>query len=367
VTSPLSGPSGRARATLAVFVVALGLAIGVRACRSTRARSGPPTGRAEWIWAPLGRTIEPLAFYVARDFDLVAPPASARLLAAADEEYVLYLNGRRVGAGWTAVGARPVLDAYEVAPLLRAGANRLVAELRSGRGAGGFLLRLADGGGRTLAETGPGWTVVRRYHPGLVRGWLPLSGPAAAERETAASWSRPPAGRWGAPREVVPRPLCPFDGGAPSAFQTAAIPAQPVLLAPGTVRIELGRVVEGYLALDVAPRQRRQVGLVLFAPKPAAEPPRTPMIVAPGAPVWINARPRSFRTAVVAGDLEVTGARIYPAAAAPAAPRELRMKGLFGLTPPLVRSPVEDEVGRELQRLWSGNAGGKAPAERSSG
>src|SRR5436305_12000552 len=124
--SSLSGPLGRrARATLAVFLVALAAAIGVRALWARRAIAALPTGAAEWIWAPLGRTVEPLAFYAARDFDLAAPPAAARLLAAADEEYVLYLNGRRVGSGGTPAGARPLLDAYEVAPLLRRGANRL--------------------------------------------------------------------------------------------------------------------------------------------------------------------------------------------------------------------------------------------------
>ncbi len=376
---PLSGPSGRrARATLAVFLAALAVALGMRALRSRRALSASPTGAAEWIWAPLGRTVEPLAFYAARDFDLAAPPPSARLVAAADEEYVLYLNGRRVGSGGAAAGARPTLDAYEVAPLLRRGGNRWVAELRSGRGAGGFLARLTDGAGNTLAATDAGWRIVRRYRPGLVRGWLPLAGPAATEREAAATWSRPPAGRWGMPAAAPPRPL--FAGGRlPVAVDRAATVAT---LARGIVRLDLGREIEGYLALEVAPRARRQVGLIYldrgtgtFGSAGSAGPagpagsvasfgriepgaPSLPVIVAPGAPVWLDVRPRRLRSLAIAGDLEVTGARVYPAAAPPTAvPRagqisaELPGQGLLGLSPPPLRTPVEDEVWRELERL----------------
>jgi hypothetical protein len=358
----LSGPSRRAAAVLAVFLAASIVAVGERALRSRRDAARLPTAGAEWIWAPLGRTVEPLAFYAARDFELAAPPARAQILAAADEEYVLYLNGRRVGSGGTGslgAGSRPPLDAYEVAPLLVPGANRLVAELRSGRGAGGFLARLADGAGRTLVATDAGWRIVRRYRPGLVRGWLPLAGPAATEREAAAVWSRPPAGRWGAPRAAAARPL--FAGGF-GPVVAARLDARIVPRRPGVAWVDLGREVEGYLALEVAPRSGRQVALLYLGP-PAPGAPPVPCVVAPGAPLWTDVAPRRLRAFPVEGDLEVTGARVYPAGAAPLAPAppipaDLPRRGLLGLAPPPSATPVEDEVWRELQRL-----SGVAPGE----
>ncbi len=391
---PLSSSSRRALAVFAVFAACLALALGARALRSRRNAARLPTGDAAWIWAPLGRTVEPLAFYAARDFDLAAVPARARLLAAADEEYVLYLNGRRVGsggAGSAGAGERPGLDAYEVAPLLVPGANRLAVELRSGRGAGGFLARLADGSGKTLAETDGSWRIVRRYRPGLVRGWVPLDGPAATEREAAAVWSRPPAGRWGAPGPLDLRPL--FAGGEPVRALAPAV--QVSLRGPGVRRVDLGREVDGYLVLEVAPRPRRQLALLHLDPglvdpgalgSRAVDPgargsrvldpsaadrsaPPLPCVVAPGAPLWTDVRPRRLRAFTVEGDLDVVGARVYPAPApapAPAGPAPLllagappaRLRGLLGLAAPSLATPVEDEVRRELQRL-----AGVAPGE----
>jgi hypothetical protein len=362
-------PARRALAVVLAFLACLALALAMRGVRS-RGISRLPTGAAAWIWAPLGRTVEPLAFYAARDFHLAAPPARARLLAAADEEYVLYLNGRRVGSGGTGsagAGGRPGLDAYEVAPLLVPGANRLAVELRSGRGAGGFLARLEDGSGDTLAETDGSWRIVRRYRPGLVRGWLPLDGPAATEREAAAVWSRPPAGRWGAPGPLAARPL--FAGGEPVRALSPAV--QVSLRGPGMRRVDLGREVDGYLVLEVAPRPRRQLALLHLDPS-AFDPGAlaVPCVVAPGAPLWTDAQPRRLRAFTVEGDLDVVGARVYLAktpASAPApasagqspfllagAPR----RGLLGLSAPSLATPVEDEVRRELQRL-----AGVAPGE----
>ena len=353
---PLSGSSRRVLAVVAAFLICLGLALAMRSLRARRNAARLPTADAAWIWAPLGRTVEPLAFYAARDFDLAAPPERARLLAAADEEYVLYLNGRRVGSGGggaAGAGRRPELDAYEVAPLLVQGGNRLVAELRSGRGAGGFLSRLADGAGRTLAATDASWRIVRRYRPGLVRGWLPLAGPAATEREAAAVWSRPPAGRWGAPGPLAPRPL--FAGGEPVRALRPAV--QVSLPAPGLRRVDLGREVQGYLVLEVAPRPRRQLALLHLD---TAGPP-LPIVVAPGAPLWTDVRPRRLRAFTVEGDLDLAGARVYPSPVPSPAPLLLAgapRRGLLGLAAPSLATPVEDEVRRELQRL-AGVAPGK--------
>src|SRR4029077_11094756 len=105
--------------------------------------------KAQWIWSGRERNAQgPSAFYALRDFTLDMPPARARLLVTADEEYVLYLNGKRVGAGGYRAGAG--LDVYDAGPLLLPGGNRLIAELRSNHGGGGFLLSLAGDAGTPL-------------------------------------------------------------------------------------------------------------------------------------------------------------------------------------------------------------------------
>src|SRR6476659_5880738 len=150
------------------MLATVGAGLAVRWAAAARARLFYPTGAAEWIWTPLNRHATlPVAFLAVRDFDLDEPPAAARLLAAGDEEYVLYLNGKLVGAGAHAPGVPGApLDVYEVGPLLRPGGNRLVAELRSARGAGGFLARLEESAsGRTIVASDRRWRRHDRHPP----------------------------------------------------------------------------------------------------------------------------------------------------------------------------------------------------------
>src|SRR5258706_12562773 len=170
-----SPPSPRRRWGAIAFtttLVVVVLALATRALPGARARS-LPSAAAQWIWKDLEwDDHQPTAFYVIRDFGLPAAPASARLLVTADEEYVLTLNGRQIGAGAFQPGA--VLDVYEVGPLLLPGANRLMAEVRSARGAGGLLASLVDRGGRMLVGTDDRWRSFPTYERGLARGGLPL-------------------------------------------------------------------------------------------------------------------------------------------------------------------------------------------------
>ena len=119
------------------LVLAVGLlALGARGVSALVARLTLPTGGAQWIWVEREWTDRsPAAFYAVRDFFLDAIPARARLLALADPEYVLTLNGRRIGAGQYQPTGTAKLDVYEVGDLLQAGGNRIVVELRSDRGA----------------------------------------------------------------------------------------------------------------------------------------------------------------------------------------------------------------------------------------
>jgi len=88
---------------------------------------------------------------------------------------------------------------------------------------------------------------------------------------------------------------------------------------------------------------------------------------------WLDARLRHFRYALVIGLERPLAARVYPiepgdaargglevapgtAPGAPGAPAAGH--GVFGLPPPRLRTPVEDEVRRKLERL-EGVAGRK--------
>ncbi len=88
---------------------------------------------------------------------------------------------------------------------------------------------------------------------------------------------------------------------------------------------------------------------------------------------WLDARLRRFRYALVIGIERPLGARVYavepraaargglevaPETAPPGPPAPSLGRGVFGLAPPRLRTPVEDEVRRKLERL-QGVAGRK--------
>ena len=327
------------------------LALVDRQIPAWRARRGMPTGEAQWIWVQRDhRSATPEVFYAARDFDLAAPPARARLLIAADEEYVLTLNGKRIGAGVYAPARATRLDAYEVGPVLLPGGNRLVAELRSTRGAGGFLVSLEEGGsGRQLLATDETWRVFRGYDLGLARGWSPLGGGAPA-----SSWGYPPIGLWGRPEAGAERPLLTALAGKP-------IPARGGPAAGPRALFDFGREVTGYLVLElsgVSAGEKVDAGLLYTGAEPPAPVPGSSgasVLLAPRQPRWLDARPRRFRYALVLGLERPAEARVLPVdpQTVPAeAPAGGERRGVFGIAdPPPLRTPVENEVWRELQRL----------------
>lgn len=324
----------------------------VHAWPGMRARTWSPTGGAQWIWKQTGhKDYQPTAFYAIRDFWLEAPPSRARLLVAADEEYVLTLNGQRIGAGAYQHGAP--LDAYEVGPLLLAGGNRLVAELRSSRGTGGFLASLVDEAtGRHLVGSDEGWRIFPRHELGLVRGWLPIGG-----GERAISWGYPPVGRWGAPEPGRPSP----PQGQPAGPPLPAVTVLPVPAGLGSsearrpgspVLYDWGRRVSGRLTLDLPPGQKLGMGLLFVGdqpPDPLRDQPAGSVLILPGRRDWLDSRPRSFRYVLLMGLARPARAAVLPEAVPPARPAEDGK--VFGLEGPPLRTPVEDKVWSELQRL----------------
>jgi hypothetical protein len=328
-------------ALAAAFVAACGLTLAIRGGRWAATRLGGTIGQAQWIWADHDRRqAQPLAFYAARDFRLAAPPARARLLALGDQEYVLYLNGKRVGAGGWRPGAR--LDEYEVGALLRAGDNRLLAELRSFDGGGGFLASLVDeASGRALVGTDGAWRTFRRHRLGLVRGWLPVDAAGglaavstAGPGEAVVSWGRPPVGRWGRVVPPWPRPLFAelTGGGRPVAAAGETLytpPAASGLPADRSmVLFDWGREVTGYLALETgfepgmdselaqSPPDHQRTALLWTGdapPQPAASGPGPSgaVVLMANEHQWLDARLRRFRYALVFGLERPLAARVY--------------------------------------------------------
>jgi hypothetical protein len=339
-----------------------------------RARASSPTGEAEWIWQNrYHRDVSPAAFLAARDFFLESVPSRARLLVAADEEYVLTLNNRPVGRGGSPY--RGVPDAYEVAPLLLPGGNRFVVDLRNGRGPGGFLLCLEDPATRRPLVVSDGdWRIFPRWVFGLERGWLPLE-----DGEAPRIWGIPPLGRWGKLGTPVAKPL----GIGFAGSSLAPIGSKRVALAPlpggepvpgAAVLLDWGREVTGYLALELAVPQELAIGLLWVGetpPDPYLARPAGTILLRPGRGSWADAHPRRFRYALVVGLGAPASALVTPLSGAlgegpPAAAPDLDFSvakieaqgGAFGVVPPPSRTPVEDEVWRKLQRL-AGVGGGK--------
>jgi hypothetical protein len=343
------------RSLLTVLIVLL-LAVAVRALPRVRAAASLPTGDAQWIWKKLDRKDHyPVAFYAIRDFDLESPPARARLLVTADEEYVLTLNGKRIGAGAYEPGAP--LDVYEVGALLFPGGNRLVVELRSACGAGGLLLSLQDGAGRDLVASDEHWRLFPRHQLGLVRGWLPIGG-----GEPAFCWGYPPMGRWGQPRPGKPKPLLarearPLLPAVSARPLTLDLGSRERLRPPGSpILYDWGHEVEGYLTLDLSPSREMGAALLFTGgepPDPLRAKPTGSILILPGRRDWMDARPRRFRYALLVGLARPAAVAVLPVPPGEVRPAQPKKEDgmVFGIAGPPLRTPVEDKVWSKLQRL----------------
>lgn len=342
----------------------------------------PATGMAEWIWidGPHDRR-SPAAFYAARDVTLDEVPPEVELRVLADEEYHAFVNGRWVGAGVWHPDAP--LDAYAVASLLRPGENRILFEVRSARGSGGILACLVDPkSGRVLAATGEDWPTLPRHHDGLFQGWAPLG-----RAHGTISWGRPPTGRWGVPEpgpvrapfepanedhRVPPERIRPIgEPGGWRPFRVGWKVPRALRGRPGPgYEIDFGEPVAGRLNLRFAGDGRQRTALLFFDGGPSLFPPLDPLtarvadkthgspqaaaIVLPGRPGWSDAAVRRFRYVAVVGEVELLEVWIDPPAPWEE-PRGLtvcsRCEGLLGIEPPPLRTPVQDEVGRQLERF----------------
>lgn len=361
-------PRRAALLALAALVVAvIALATADRATRAvyTRWLVPEPLRGAEWIWMPPpARAPDRRAFYAARVVDLDFPPAEARLAVTADEAYVFYVNGTPVGAN--AYGAGEAADLYRVGEQLVPGRNVLAVELRSGRLFGALVasLEVEGAGGRRLrVVTDDGWRIFRRFRPALFD--------PAEELDAGARvhvWGLPPVGRWGGPDGV--RPLAPLDalvempGLEPERLRVRRGERwrrRPSLPAGGEVLLDFGEPVTGYLHLT-ATRPAPPVGAVYYGlsrPDPVRHRPAATPAPPLGRAEWFDAQPRTFRYALVVG-WEIAEALVFaadPDRVAPLLARNRPAVGVFGLEPPRLRAPLEDEVWRRVERLEGGGGG----------
>ena len=355
---------------LAFFTSVLALALVVAGAahliKSLRSRFADPGHGACWIWAAGGYGGgEPVAFYAAREFELTAP-GGGRIAIAADETYLLYFNGHRVGSG--GYRHRAPVDEYDVSDLLQEGVNRILVELRSSRGAGGLVAELElDGDGAAapsrVIATDTSWRIFRRFEPELFGGWSLLEG-----GETPAVWSRPPTGRWrlgstriarATPRPGFPPPTRrrPIRLRAPQTGSWLDLPWSGRRIPPiGPKQLyDWGTAVTGYLSFDLT-SAAGEPGLLFFGmepPDPKASSPDEVVLPVPGRHHWEAAVQRRFRYLLIVGaeprrsiEVEVSGSGLERGLTPPG----IRLSGVFGLEPPRSYSKVEEDVWARLTR-----------------
>ncbi len=271
--------------------------------------SSPPTGAAEWIW-PAAADSEPgrpAAYLLLADFELdEAPEAAARLFVTADREYAVHLNGHQIARGGFRRG-EPI-DEFQVAHLLRGGANRLTIEARTPYGDGGALAGIELDDGSMPVVTDRVWRFLDVWDPRLVKG--DTQGADAGELGSVRAWGRPPVGRWGrVARGELAKPAPIWRSAGPR--RIVRVSSSPGLkVAPGeqsSFRVDFGREVTGVLELEFRPEDRtfdRQLRLCH-----AGECQRRALVLTAGRPAWRDSASRTFDTVVVYGVRELRAAR----------------------------------------------------------
>ncbi|MES1211754.1 MAG: hypothetical protein ABUL63_05415, partial [Acidobacteriota bacterium] len=188
----------------------------------------------------------------------------------------------------------------------------------------------------------------------------------------AFSWGAPPTGRWGRPEAgpVLPLQSEVLQGPAIPAV-AVSFPVLPQLAATATRHVVLfdwGREVTGNLVL-LMPGGEGLRPAILFTgtqvPDPLRDVPAGTVLVMMGRRSWMDAEARRFRYAMVilesplgarAQEAGAIAARVLPVDPKKAAGRiaygaVTPLEGVFGLEPPPLRPPVQDEIWRKLQSV----------------
>jgi hypothetical protein len=336
----------------------LGLAVVAERERWFARLLGAASPERVWIWlAASPREVTPRAFLLARDFELAAVPPSARLAVAADPEYLVRLNGVRIGAGIYRPGA-PV-DVYEAGPALRRGRNRLLLELRSPIGSGGATLRLTGAGDRLLVASDGEWrvfTAARRKLRSLSTPLPPAPGAAVLGSSPLARWGLPAEQERPAFRDTVvagsPRPAASWRTARSGEGWRELRRADRNGLGEELVEIDFGEEVAGYLHLEVD-QGRAAEGMLFFSPTPDVALDRGPdrvVVAVPRLGFWQDAAAARFRYVTLIGVPSLRSVSVLPlrAEAAAALVEHGPIPGVLGLPMEPARSPLVEELRRRL-------------------
>jgi len=373
---PWTRPAWTRLAWLAATLAVFGLAGVELRHRSLAIGPGADADAPTWIWRDHDlRHVQAAGFYAVKEIDLVEPPAEAEIRILGDAEYVLTLNGARIGSNRYRAGA--ALDSYRVKGGLKEGRNRLVVELRSPSGAGGFWFELRAGGQQLVRSDGS-WTIYETRWDGLLgeRPMPPGRRPRLLGRSPLGRWGNPPAG----PErptfadvlvEVKPLTAQLFRLSGPDRpWQTVVGHGRRSASFGPLVEFDFGVERTGYLWLAYREAANRKSAapasavLVAFGEQPIGAPPWAADALfqpIPGAGGYQDSTMRKFRYVAVAGLPGIFRAKVLPTtdagwqALAPGGPTGV---GVFGVRPPRSSAPVEHEVWRELERT-AGFAVGK--------
>ncbi len=186
---------------------------------------------SEAIWMPPARA-PAVAVYTRHEFFVRDEPTDAWIRCAASAPFALRLNGEHLGFGQgPTLAPAPVWERFELAPLLRRGANMVVVFVAGTHREPQPWVRIhgivayADGSREELA-TGPLWTIT----PATT--WLPLHSPpftvAYMATEAPPEWERGRSSQaaWDAPSPVdapAPRPWNPRAAAEVEVFAPALI------------------------------------------------------------------------------------------------------------------------------------------------
>jgi hypothetical protein len=144
---------------------------------------------AEWIWASLPAA-ENQSAYLRQTFDLPTKPSRAVLDLAADNSFVLFVNGQEAGRGegWAQAVRVPI------APYLRKGRNAIAVRATNADGPAGLIVRgWAETGSRRIAlNTSTAWRGSMIEAPGWTTAEFDDSSWGPAQ-----SLGSPPVGPWG--------------------------------------------------------------------------------------------------------------------------------------------------------------------------
>ena len=95
--------------------------------------------QGNWIWLPTDFETPNLTAYMRKVVNLSSAPQEAWCVITADNQYILYVNGRIVGQDWVFGGGWSVVKPYNILPFLKAGDNIISVEAYNYLGPGALF------------------------------------------------------------------------------------------------------------------------------------------------------------------------------------------------------------------------------------